>query len=203
MTTLVKVRKTLGYYLTQPLVRLLARTPVTPNTLTWFGVLIAAGAGVLIALGHPFAAGFVVLFGGFFDTIDGALARYTGQTSRFGAILDSTLDRLGEAVVLLGIMVMYAGQQSKAGVVVVGIVWMASVLVSYIRARAEAMGLECEVGLFTRPERVVVLVLGLLLSPIGNALLITLCVIATLSVVTVVQRLLHAWQQIKFEIKTE
>jgi CDP-diacylglycerol--glycerol-3-phosphate 3-phosphatidyltransferase len=197
MTTLVKVRKTLGYYLTQPLVRLLARTSITPNTITWLGVLIAAGAAVLIALGHPFAAGFVVLFGGFFDTIDGALARYTGQTSRFGAILDSTLDRLAEAVVLLGLIIMYAGQQSNAGVVVVGIVWMASVLVSYIRARAEAMGLECEVGLFTRPERVVVLVLGLLLSPIGNALLITLCVIATLSVVTVVQRLLHTWRQVK------
>jgi CDP-diacylglycerol--glycerol-3-phosphate 3-phosphatidyltransferase len=74
---------------------------------------------------------------------------------------------------------------------------MASVLVSYIRARAEAMGLECKVGLFTRPERVVLLVLGLLLSPIGNALLITLCVIATLSVVTVAQRLLHVWRQTK------
>ena len=197
MTTLEGIRRTLGYYLTRPLVKLLARTPITPNMITWFGVLIAAGAGALIALGHPFTAGFVVLFGGFFDTIDGALARYTGHISRFGAILDSTLDRLGEAVVLLGLIVMYAGQQSNAGVVVVGIVWMASVLVSYIRARAETMGLECKVGLFTRPERVVVLVLGLLLSPIGNALLITLCVIATLSVVTVAQRLLHVWRQTK------
>ena len=197
MTTLAGVRKTLAYHLTQPLVRLLARTSITPNMITWLGLLIAVGAGALIGTGHPFAAGFVMLVGGFFDIIDGALARSTGQTSRFGAILDSTLDRLGEAAVLLGLLVLYAGQQSVAGIVVVGIVWVASVLVSYIRARAEAMDLECEVGFFTRAERVVVLVLGLLLSSINNALLVALCVIAALSVVTVVQRLRHVWQQTK------
>lgn len=197
MTTLAEVRKTLAYYLTQPLVRLLARTPVTPNTITWLGFLIAVGAGVLIATGHPFAAGFVMLVGGFFDIIDGALARSTGQVSRFGAILDSTLDRLAEAAVLLGLLVMYAVQQSIAGTIVVGIVWVASVLVSYIRARAEAMGLRCEVGLFTRAERVVVLALGLLLSQVANALLVALCIIAALSLVTVVQRLRHVWRQTK------
>ena len=197
MTTLAGVRKTLGYHLTQLPVRLLARTSITPNMITWLGLLIAAGAGALIGTGHPFAAGFVMLAGGYLDIIDGALARSTGKASRFGAILDSTLDRLGEAAVLLGLLVLYADQQSVAGTVVVGIVWVASVLVSYIRARAEAMDLECEVGFFTRAERVVVLVLGLLLSSINNALLVALCVIAALSVVTVVQRLRHVWQQTK------
>lgn len=197
MTTLAGVRKTLAYHLTQPLVRLLARTSITPNTITWLGLLIAVAAGVLIGTEHLFASGFVMLLGGFFDIIDGALARTTGQASRFGAILDSTLDRLGEAAVLLGLLVFYAGQQYVAGIVVVGVVWVASVLVSYIRARAEAMDLECEVGFFTRAERVVVLALGLLLSSISNALFVALCIIAVLSVVTVVQRLSHVWQQTK------
>ena len=197
MTTLAGVRKTLAYHLAQPLVRLLARTPITPNTITWLGFLIAVGAGVLIGTGHLFAAGFVMLVGGFFDIMDGALARSTGQVSRFGAILDSTLDRVGEAAVLLGLLVFYAGQQSVAGIVVAGIVWVASVLVSYIRARAEAVGLECEVGFFTRAERVIVLALGLLLSSVNNALLVALCIIAVLSAVTVVHRLRHVWQQTK------
>ncbi|HEY91097.1 MAG TPA: CDP-alcohol phosphatidyltransferase family protein [Dehalococcoidia bacterium] len=197
MTTLEGVRRTLGYYLTQPLMKLLARTSVTPNMITCFGVLISISAGVVIALGHPFIAGFIVLVGGFFDTIDGALARYTGQTSRFGAILDSTLDRLAEAAVLLGLIVYYAAEQSVPGIVVAGIVWIASMLVSYIRARAEAMGLDCTTGLFTRAERIVIMVLGLLLSRIDSALLIALSVVAALSVVTVVQRLHHVWNQTK------
>jgi CDP-diacylglycerol--glycerol-3-phosphate 3-phosphatidyltransferase len=197
MTTLASVRKNLAFYLTQPVVRLLAGTGITPNTITWFGLLIAMGAGVLIATGHPFAAGFVVLAGGFFDIIDGALARGTGRTTRFGAILDSTLDRAGEAVVLLGILVYYTREQSTAGVVVAGVVWLTSLLVSYIRARAEAADLDCEVGLFTRAERIVLLALGLLLSQVGEALLIILSVIAALSFVTVIQRLLHVWRQTK------
>jgi len=197
MTTLASVRKNLAFYLTQPVVRLLAGTGITPNTITWFGLLIAIGAGVLIATEHPFAAGFVVLVGGFFDIIDGALARSTGRTTRFGAILDSTLDRAGEAVVLLGLLIYYTREQSTAGVVVVGVVWLMSLLVSYIRARAEAADLDCEVGLFTRAERVILMALGLLLSQVGEALLIILSVIAALSFITVIQRLRHVWRQTK------
>lgn len=197
MTTLAGVRKNLAFYVTRPVVHLLARTGITPNTITWLGLLIAIGAGVLVGIGHPFAAGFVVLVGGFFDIIDGALARSTDRTSRFGAILDSTLDRAGEAVVLLGLLVFYTHEQSTSGVVVVGIVWLMSLLVSYIRARAEGMGLECETGFFTRAERVILLALGLLLSQINDALLIVLTVIATLSFITVVQRLRHVWRQTK------
>ena len=197
MTTLAGVRKNLAFYVTRPVVHLLARTGITPNTITWLGLLIAIGAGVLVGIGHPFAAGFVVLVGGFFDIIDGALSRSTDSTSRFGAILDSTLDRAGEALVLLGLLVFYTHEQSTSGVVVVGIVWLMSLLVSYIRARAEGMGLECETGFFTRAERVILLALGLLLSQINDALLIVLTVIATLSFITVVQRLRHVWRQTK------
>jgi CDP-diacylglycerol--glycerol-3-phosphate 3-phosphatidyltransferase len=197
MTTLEGVRRNLAFLITQPVVQLLARTGITPNMITWLGFLIAIAAGVLAGTGHPFAAGFVVLAGGFFDIIDGALARRTNRTSRFGAILDSTLDRAGEAVVFIGILVYYTREQSTAGVVVVGVVWLMSLLVSYIRARAEGMGLQCEVGLFTRAERIILLALGLLLSQIGDALLIILAFIAAFSLLTVVQRLHHVWRQTK------
>lgn len=197
MTTLEGIRKNLAFYITKLAVHLLARTGVTPNTITWLGFLIAIGAGVLAGIGHTFVAGFVVLVGGFFDIIDGALARSTGRTSRFGAILDSTLDRASEAVVFLGLLVFYAREQSTVGVVVVGVVWLMSLLVSYIRARAEGAGLECGVGFFTRAERVILLALGLLLSQVGDALLIVLAVIAALSFLTVIQRLRYVWRQTK------
>ena len=192
-----EVRKTIGYYFTQPVVRVLAKTPIAPNTVTWFGFAVTAGAAALIITGHPFAAGFVVLIAGFFDMLDGALARSTNRTSQFGAILDSTLDRLAEAVLLLGILVLYTREESTAGILVVGVALVGSLLVSYIRARAEALGLECEVGLFTRAERVVVLALGLLLSQIDYALIIALAIIVALSFITVGQRLVHVWQQTK------
>ena len=198
MIRLPELRKTAGYFFTQHLVRLLAKTPITPNALTWFGLLVAIGAAVLISTGHIFAAGFVVLVGGFFDMLDGALARLTNSTSRFGAILDSTLDRLSEAVILLAILVAYTRglvEPAVAGVVVVGLAWLGSLLVSYIRARAEALGIECEVGIFTRAERVVILVLGLLLSQFDSALMIALAVIAALSLVTAGQRLIYVWQK--------
>ncbi len=194
---LSEARKTIAYYLTQPVVRLLAKTPIAPNAVSWFGFLLAVGAAALIITEHLFAAGFVVLVAGFFDILDGALARGTNRTSQFGAVLDSTLDRLAEAVVLLGILVLYAREQSAAGVLVVGLALIASPLVSYIRAKAESLGLECQVGLFTRAERVVVLALGLLLSQIDYALIAALAIIVVFSFITVTQRLLYVWRQTK------
>jgi CDP-diacylglycerol--glycerol-3-phosphate 3-phosphatidyltransferase len=138
-----------------------------------------------------------VLIAGFFDMLDGALARRTNQATRFGAILDSTLDRLSEAVLLIGILVLYAGEQSTTGILLAGVALIGSLLVSYIRARAEALGLECQVGLFTRAERVVVLALGLLLNQIDNALIIALAIIVAFSFFTAGQRLLYVWKQTK------
>ena len=197
LTKLSEVRKTAASYLTQPVVRLLAKTPITPNTITWLGFLLSAGAAVLIVTGHLFAAGFIVLVSGFFDILDGSLARHTNRTTHFGAVLDSTLDRLAEAALLLGILVLYAREQSVAEILLVGIALLGSLLVSYIRARTEALGLECQVGLFTRAERVIVLALGLLLSQIDYALIIALGMIAFFSFFTVIQRLLYVWQQTK------
>lgn len=197
LSRLPEARKNIASYLTQSTVRFLAKTPLTPNAVTWLGFVVTAGAAGLIATGHPFAAGFVILAAGFFDMLDGALARSTNRVTRFGGILDSTVDRLADAVPLLGILVVYAGEQSVAGVLLVGVALLGSLLVSYVRARAEAADLECEAGLFTRAERVVVLALGLLLSQMRYALTIALAIIVVLSFVTVGHRLLHVWQQTK------
>lgn len=195
MAKIVEIRESLAYFLTRPIVRLLARTAVTPNILTWFGFLVTVGAGVLIVTGHLFAAGFVVLAAGLFDIMDGALARYTNQVTRFGGVLDSIIDRLAEAVLLVSLLVLYAREQSLIGTLLVGIALSGSLLVSYIRARAEAAGFECKVGIFTRGERVLVLALGLLLSQFDYALIVALGVIALFSIFTASQRLLHVWQQ--------
>jgi len=204
---LPKFRKAVAHRLTHPIVLLLSRTPITPNIITWLGFLLTLGAAVLIVKERLLAAGFVVLIAGLFDTLDGALARHINRASRFGAILDSTLDRLSEAVPLLGVLGLFllAKEQSvlfaliprEWSVLCVGLALLGSLLVSYIRARAEAQGLECQVGLLTRPERVVVLALGLLLGQIASALVIVLTIIVVFSFFTVGQRLLYVWQQTK------
>jgi len=194
---LSEARKAAASYLTEPAVWLLSRTPISPGVITWCGFLLAAGAAALIATGHLFAAGFAVLIAGFFDILDGALARRTDRVTQFGAVLDSTVDRLSEAMLLIGVLVLYAREHSFALILLVGIALTASLLVSYIRARAEALGLKCQVGLFTRAERVIVLALGLLLSQIANALVIALAIIVVFSFFTVGQRLIYVWQQTK------
>ena len=197
MVKLAEIRKTAANYLTRPIAQLLAKTPITPNTITWLGLLLAVAAAIFIVTGELFTAGFMVLIAGFFDMLDGALARFTSQVTRFGAVLDSTLDRVTEAVLLLSILVLYVREPSVAGSLLTGIVLVGSFMVSYIRARIESLGLECKIGLFTRPERVIVLALGLLLSQIDYALMIALVIMGLFSFFTVGQRLLYAWHQTK------
>lgn len=200
MTRWSQSRKTVADYFTRPVVQLLAKTPIAPNTISWLGFLIAVGAASLIITGHLFAAGFVVLLAGFFDILDGALARSTNRNTRFGAILDSSLDRLGEAVVLLAILVFYLLKANERPIIVallVSLTIIGSLMVSYVRARAEALDLKGEAGLFSRAERVVVLALGLLLSQIGYALITALAIIMVFSFITVSQRLLYVWRQTK------
>ena len=195
MVKLTEVRKVTADYVTRPAAQLLAKTPITPNAITWFGFLLTAVAAVLIVTGNLFAAAFVVLVAGFFDMLDGALARLTNHTTRFGAVLDATLDRLAEAMLLLSLLVIYARDQLVAESLLVGIALLGSLMVSYLRAKIEALGLECKVGLFTRAERVIVLALGLLLSHINCALIIALAIIVLFSFFTVGQRLFYVWHQ--------
>ena len=197
MIKLAEARQAAANRLTRPIVTLLARTSITPNTITWFGLVLSAGAAALIFTGHLFAAGFVVLVAGLFDLLDGALARHINKVTRFGGVLDSTLDRIAEAILLLAILILYAREGSTPGILLAGIALPTSQIVSYIRAKAEAINLACKEGLFTRGERVIVLALGLLLSGIDYALIIALGVIVLFSLFTGGQRLWHVWQQTK------
>jgi CDP-diacylglycerol--glycerol-3-phosphate 3-phosphatidyltransferase len=186
-------RRSISVRFTTPVARLLAHTPVTPNSITWFGFLLTCGAASLVSLHHLLWGGIGVLVAGLMDTFDGALARQTGRVSRFGAVLDSTLDRFSEGVVLLGIIYVLARRGSDLGAVLAGATLMLSFSVSYIRARAEGMGVACTEGWFTRTERVIVIALGL----IFNQIMIALAVVALLSLFTAAQRLLVTWRKLQ------
>jgi CDP-diacylglycerol---glycerol-3-phosphate 3-phosphatidyltransferase len=195
---LPEARKALGRYFTQPIVRLLAKTSLTPNALTWIGFLITDGAAALVVAGQVLAAGLVVLVAGLFDMLAGGLARATNRTSAFGAVLDSTLDRLSEAIVLIGILfyfILTGNGQPMLMAILVSIALLGSFLVSYTRSRAETLGLDCQLGIGTRPERVIIIALGLSLNFIPFALIIALGLISIFSWITVGQRLNYVWQK--------
>ncbi len=159
---------------------------------------MSIGAAVVIAKGYFLIGGGLILFSGAFDLFDGALARATSQSTRFGAILDSIVDRLSEAVVLLGLLILYLGQHAAWEPLLIYIALAGSIMVSYIRARAEGLGVKCEVGIFTRAERVIILALGLLLTSVyTRSPLVALCILATLAWVTVIQRFIYVKQQMK------
>jgi CDP-diacylglycerol--glycerol-3-phosphate 3-phosphatidyltransferase len=193
----VSTRKNIAENVTRPVISLLAKTGLTPNTVTWIGFIITIAAGVLVITGNLLAAGIVVLVAGFFDMLDGALARTTGKVTRFGAILDSTLDRVCEAIMLLGLLVFFVRDGNTTESILAGVAIPGSLLVSYVRARMEGLGIECKAGLFTRPERVIVLALGLLLSRFDYALLIALSIIILFSYYTVIERMVYAWRNLK------
>ena len=191
-----RMRHMAAEFSTTPLVKILSKTRLTPNTLTLTGLLVSLAAAGVIAKGYFFLGGGLVLLSGAFDLLDGPLARAKGQSTKFGAILDSTFDRLGEAAVLLGLLVFYVGQHSTWEPLLIYITFVSSVLVSYLRARAEGLGIECEVGIFTRAERIIVLALGLMVGQWkDNAVLIVLCILAALAWVTVIQRLIYLKQR--------
>ena len=188
-------RKRLGRHVTAPVVALIARTPITPNALTVFSLLVTLVAGALIAAHQLVIAGLVVMFASVFDILDGALARATNRVTKFGGALDSTLDRMAEGVIFLALMWFFSDKGSTVGALLAGIAMITSFLVSYVRARAEGLGLECEVGILTRSERIILLVLGLLLSGFGFILPAVLIMIIVFSSITVGQRLFVVWQK--------
>ncbi len=177
--------------LLNPVLRALAAAGVSPNliTLTGFGLsLVAAG---LVLAGLPVAAGLVFWAAGLSDLLDGGLARLTGRVTRFGAFLDSTLDRLAEAAVLGALALEFGRRGDEVGV---GLAFGAAVfglLTSYARARAEGLGLRGNVGLADRGVRVVLVGAGLILGPVKE----TLGLLTALGAVTVVQRILYVRQQ--------
>ncbi|MFQ5593249.1 MAG: CDP-alcohol phosphatidyltransferase family protein [Anaerolineae bacterium] len=170
---------------------IVARTGLTPNMLTWTGLLLNVFTAWMLSRGSFAAGGVLVLLAGAFDALDGSVARATGRASPFGAFLDSTLDRLSEAILYFGLLTFFVstpGHQQEVALTYLAIV--GSLMVSYTRARAEGLGFECKVGLFTRLERVLVLAVGLLLAQLRTALWI----LVAGSFFTAFHRLWHVWK---------
>jgi CDP-diacylglycerol--glycerol-3-phosphate 3-phosphatidyltransferase len=168
----------------------LIESRLTPNAISITGLLLCVVAAVLVAERLFFLGGVAFVIGSICDTLDGRYSRMSGKGSPFGAFLDSTLDRIEEGIVLTTVAAYFAsrGMQFAVGACVVAV--LASLMVSYTRARAEALGVECKVGIATRAVRVVILSAGLLLKSLGF-LAPAVYVLAALSTITVLQRILH------------
>jgi CDP-diacylglycerol---glycerol-3-phosphate 3-phosphatidyltransferase len=171
--------------------RALARLGLTPNMLTVIGLFLNAAVAAVIASGHPRWGGALLLVASAFDMLDGAVARATGSTSKFGGFLDSTLDRYSESVVFLGVLIyMLDTDDAKVGAILVFIATVGSLMISYARARAEALGWKASVGLVARPERVVLLAVGLLI----DRPLWALWALAILTHLTAATRIVHVYR---------
>jgi len=173
--------------------RFIGRSGISPNAFTISGFLLTIPVACFLARGLWQAAGLMLIPAGLFDTIDGAVARATGKESPFGAFLDSTLDRFGEGVIYLGFMLYYLQGNPRLGGLLTYITIVGSLMVSYTRARAEGLGVECKGGFFTRFERIALLIIGLLLAkPI-----VTLGALALFSNLTAIQRMYAVWKKLQ------
>ena len=188
------------------LVDWLARGGVHPNVLTLVGVLINVFCGVLFGFGQFFWAGVVMILANLFDMLDGSVARRTGNVTKFGAFFDSSLDRVSDMVVFLGIMFFYATntpQRSMLNVFLAGVGLLFSVLVSYTSARAESLIPKNDVGFLRRPERIVLLIIGALstfpssTNFFANRMPAVLWILALTGAWTFVQRMIYTWLELQ------
>jgi CDP-diacylglycerol--glycerol-3-phosphate 3-phosphatidyltransferase len=182
------------------IVRMLALTRVNPNILTLMGLVVNTYAAFLFgdATGENqrrmfFYAGLVIIGSGFFDLVDGRVARASHKVSLFGGFFDSVVDRYSDASLLFGLLVFYARGNRFFYVVLTALVMISSIMVSYARARAESIIGTCRVGFMERPERLVLLIIGALF----NVMAPVLWVIAVLSTITVIHRITHTWRRTK------
>ena len=188
------------------MVRGLASGRVNPNLLTVIGVAINVGCGLLFGFGYFFWAGIILIVANLFDMLDGQVARLSGRVTRFGGFLDSSLDRLSDMVVFIGLMVFYARDtqyHSTLNVFLAGAAMMGSVMVSYASARAESLIPKCDVGFLRRPERVVLLIIGALSTHpasenyFANRMPAVLWILAVGSYWTFAHRMYHTWHEVK------
>lgn len=182
------------------IVRALVWTRISPNLLTFMGLWINIGAAVLFGYARTgnqqqmfLYAGLVIIGAGLFDMVDGRVARASGQVTPFGAFFDSVIDRYSDVALFFGLLVHYARAERFFYVVLVAVVMISSVMVSYTRARAESLIGSCKVGFMERPERIVLVIIGALF----NLMAPVLWVIAVLSSITVVHRILYTYQVTK------
>ena len=182
------------------IVRGLALTRISPNVLTFIGLLINIGAAVLFGYASIdnqrqmfLYAGLVIIAAGIFDMVDGRVARATNQVTQFGGFFDSVVDRYSDVALFFGLLVYYARANRFFYVVLVGVVMVSSVMVSYTRARAESLIGNCKVGFMERPERIVLVIIGALFNHMAPVL----WVIAVLSNITVIHRIMYTYQRTK------
>ncbi|HEX2702989.1 MAG TPA: CDP-alcohol phosphatidyltransferase family protein [Solirubrobacteraceae bacterium] len=180
----------------------LIESRLTPNAISLSGLVLNIAAAVLVWERHFFIGGVAFIVGSIMDTLDGRYSRMSGKGTPFGAFLDSTLDRLEEGIVLTAVAATFARQHDQLAVAAVVVAVLASLMVSYTRARAEALGVECKVGIATRAVRVTILSIGLVFArgaSLGHFSLLApaVYVLAALSAFTVLQRILHVRSELR------
>jgi len=180
------------------IVRLLALARINPNFLTVMGLVVNTYAAFLFGYANGdnqrrmfFYAGLVIIGSGFFDLVDGRVARASNQVTRFGGFFDSIVDRYSDASLFFGLLVFYARGNRFFYVVLAALAMISAIMVSYARARAESLIGACRVGFMERPERLVLLIIGALF----NVMAPVLSVIAVLSTITIVHRGIYTWQR--------
>jgi CDP-diacylglycerol--glycerol-3-phosphate 3-phosphatidyltransferase len=181
--------------------KIVGRTGISPNALTLIGLGLNVGAAAIICTGDLLLGGIAFLVASGFDMVDGAVARATGQTSRFGAFLDSVVDRWDEGVVFVALLVVAGARADTLLVAATGATLVGSLLVSYTRARAEGLGLDCEVGWLQRPERVILLGAGMIVAQLFSPFLLTLVMglLALATNLTAVQRMVYVYRLLATE----
>ena len=184
--------------LAEPVGRIVGKTGIQPNALTIFGFMINFGVAWLISQGYFVLGGALILVAGIFDLLDGAVARVMGKATKFGGLLDSTLDRYSEAVLLFGLLWYYIWRPDvNTEVILIYTAIVGSLLVSYVRARAEGLHVDAEVGIFRRTLRITVLSLGLIVSAVPDCretvMLWTLWILAVGTNMTAAHRLIYVW----------
>ncbi len=169
------------------------RTGISPNYLTVSGSLLNLVAAILIVSDHWFSAATIFLIGSLLDSLDGAVAKVTGKETKFGAFLDSTLDRVSEGFVIAALGIVFAHADNLIAVGACFVALASSYLVSYTRARAESLNVQCKGGLASRTERVFLITVGLLLTGLGveHAIDVVIYMLASAAALTVIQRVVH------------
>jgi CDP-diacylglycerol---glycerol-3-phosphate 3-phosphatidyltransferase len=190
------------------IVRGLALARISPNVLTFIGLVINTIAAILFGMARPenhvrmfFFAGLVIFGAGIFDMVDGRVARATNQVTTFGAFFDSVIDRYSDVALFFGLLVYYARAERFFYLLLVAFVMVSSVMVSYTRARAEALIGQCKVGFMERPERIVLVILGAWFERFGT-MAPALWVLAVFSTITVIHRIRYTYEQTQAETRS-